>query len=406
MKIFDIRQLLLIVATVFIFLNLTIYLPIVKIFPYPAYVLDLILFVLLFIFYIKSKIRFPHDNIIILWVMYYIVLNIIYFIVSPSGPDEYKFFKLIVFFIFFIFSMIMLFNLDDDNLSITRKVMVPLAMIATITLGLDFFETGFFINAFQTDLLAFPGRASGLYLNANIAGGAMIVFLIFTIDLIPKKYRIIYISIIFLGVFFTMSRSNLMILFITIAIMFFQKKLYTRHLLISFTGIIVFFIWLSSGGLDMLGNKYDLEVTDEMVSRVNFFVDSENTNVDDMSERKVVLMAALEMFADNPLFGSGFAATRLWDHKVGPHNTFAAHWAEFGLFGMFIIPLLLFLSTYNIFKYANSEQKQVAILVIIYFITSSFFSHNMLDQPFQVAVIIALATIGYKRKTLLREDLD
>ena len=150
--------------------------------------------------------------------------------------------------------------------------------------------------------------------------------------------------------------------------------------------------------MDFLAEKYDLQVTDNMRNRVNFFADEKHTDLSDINERKQVLKAALEMFMDKPVFGNGYAATRLWDYYVAPHNTFAMHWADYGLFGVLIIPLLLFFSTYYIFKYGSTEQKQVAIRVIPYFIMACFFSHTILIQPFQLATVIALSTMGYKAK--------
>jgi len=83
---------------------------------------------------------------------------------------------------------------------------------------------------------------------------------------------------------------------------------------------------------------------------------------------------------------------------VSPHNTFALNWADFGFFGVLIIPLLLYFSTYNIFKFGSNNQENIALLTIIYFIGSSFFSHNMLEQPLSVGIMVALAVMGHKSK--------
>jgi len=379
------------------FLNLTIYLPNVYIFPYPAYLLDLSIFMLFAAYYIKNNIRIPYQNIVIIWIVYYAIVNFSYFIASPAGPEEYKFLKTFFFFLFLLFSLILLFNLDDENLSRTRKTLVYLAPIATLTLGIDYFDPGVFY--FGIDIKTFVvGRAASMYLNSNIAGGAMLLMLILGIDMVPKKWRMLFVAIIFIGVFFTMSRSNLMMFFLILIMMFFQKKLNGVHILISFIGIMFFFTWLATGGLDTLSQKFDLEVTDNMKNRVNFFADNKVSDTGDIQERKRVLMAALEMFADKPILGQGFAATRMWDYHVAPHNTFAMHWADYGLFGVLIIPLMFFFSTYYIFKYGSKEHRQVALLVIPYFTLACLFSHTIMIQPFQLATIIALSTIGYKAK--------
>ena len=388
---------IIILGVTMIFLNLTTYFSHLHLFPFPGYIVDILLFTMLVLFYIKKRISFPSGNIILLWILYFIVLNIIYFMFSSTGLEEFAHFKLALFSLFIMFSLILLFNLDDENLSITRKTMIPLGIIAAITLGIDYFDPGYFYFG-RTHEFSPAGRATSVYINANVAGGVMVLFLIFCIDMVPRRYRILFVMTMFLGLFFTMSRSNIMIMLLTLIIMFFQGKLHGRQLFITFASIIVFFTWLSTGGLDTISEKFDIKITENMRSRVNFFADKKHSDTSDMSERKHILKAAVEMFMDKPIFGNGFASTRLWHYPVSPHNTFVMHWADYGIFGILIIPMMLFFGSKYIFKYAKKEHKHLALLVIIYFMLSCIFSHNMLDQPLQLAVIMALSAIGYKAK--------
>jgi len=399
----EIKKLILIIGTGLIFLNLTIYLPYVGLFPFPAYLLDLTLFTTVVLFYLKKSLPFPYKNSLIPWIAYYTLLNIAYFIISPAGAEEFIYLKLFFFFLFMFFSFIFLFNLDDDNLTITRKSSILFGIVATIILGIDYFDPGYFY--FGKEVVNYvAGRASGTYLNANLAGGAIVLLLILGMDMVPKKFRILFIIILFLGVFFTMSRSNIMIFLLILIIMTFQKKIYSSYLLIFFTLITLFFTWLTIGGLDTLETSYNLKVTEDMRSRVNFFADNKSSDTHDMKERKEVLMAALNMYANKPIFGEGYASTRLWEYKVSPHNTFVMHWADYGIFGILLIPLMFFSSSYNIFKFGNQNQKYLAYLILTYFTFSCFFSHNMLEQPLQIASIIILSVIGYKAKNRYLEE--
>ena len=393
----EFKKLILIIGTSMIFLNLTIYLPFVGFFPFPAYLMDLSIFIMVVLYYIKKSLPLPYKNILIIWIIYYTILNISYFIASPAGAGEFKYLKIFFFFLFMFFSLIFLFNLDDDNLTTTRKTAIFLAIIATIILGIDYFDPGHFY--FGKEVANYVvGRASATYLNANIAGGAMTLFLILGIDMIPKKSRFLFVIVIFLGIFFTMSRSNIMIFLLSLFIMLFQKKLYASHLFIVLTVITIFFTWLATGGLDTLADNYNLKVTENMKSRVNFFADNKSSDTHDMDERKEVLEAAINIYLDNPILGKGYATTRLWDYRVSPHNTFAMVWADYGIFGIFLIPLMFFFSSYNIVKFGSKEQKQLSILIITSFALSCLFSHNMLEIPLQIASIIILSVLGEKAK--------
>ena len=386
------------ILTVFIFLNFSIYLPAAGFFPFPAYLLDIFILTYILIYYMNKKLHLPIGNIFFLWLFYFLLMNIIYFIFSPSGAEEHALLKVIVFLIIVYTYMIFLFSLDDANLTITRSTLIFVAPLASFTLGLDYFNPGIF--SFNAGYEVIQGRAASFYQNANYAGTSMIIFLILGIDMVPKKFRILFLLIIFLGLFFTMSRSNLLTFFIIVLILFYQKKLYTKQLFLSMSIIIFFFIWLSTSGLDYLSEQYNLEITDNMKSRVDFFADNESSNTDDMNKRKEILHDALEIFKDNPIWGGGLGSTLFWEHPVGPHNTFAMLWADQGLFGMLLIPLLFFLATYNIFKYGNKEQKQLAILFIIAYTISCFFSHGRLSNITAIAFITIIASIGYNTKRL------
>ncbi len=382
--------------TIFLFLNLNIYLPGAGFFPFPAYLIDVLIFSYLLIYYRKKNIRLPLDNIFFLWLLYFFTLNIIYFIFSEAGMKEFKLLKIIIFAIIVYIYMILLFTLDDKNLTTTRKTLIFIAPIVAFTLGLDYFNPG--VLAFNAQYQVIQGRAASFYANANYAGTTMIIFLILGIDMVEKKFRTLFLLVIFLGLFFTMSRSNLLTFFLIVTILFFQGKLYTKQLIFSLSIIIFFFIWLSTGGLDYLSNQYGLEVTDNMRSRVDFFAENSASNTDDMIERKEILHEALDMFRDSPLIGQGFGSTLFWDHPVGPHNTFAMLWADQGLFGLLLIPLLFYFTTYNIFKYGDKGQKQLAVLFIIAYGLSCIFAHTRLFSITAIAFITAIAAMGYNTK--------
>ena len=215
---------------------------------------------------------------------------------------------------------------------------------------------------------------------------------------------VLMITLFILALFASTPFMYIMIFLLFLAIMFFQKRIKARHISFLFVGIFLLFTWLSLGGLATISKQFILEITDEMTSRINFFSDTKKTNTSDMDERKVVLFAALEMFGDKPIVGNGIGSTRSWNHRVGPHNTFASNWADFGLLGMLIIPLLFFTASWHLLKFGSKRQKQLAVLVLMHYTFSSFFSHDMLEQPFQFAILVALVSIGEKAKKRYEEQ--
>ena len=396
-----IRNFLLTVTTVMIFLNLTDFVPGFRTFPLPGYFVDIFIFLFLFIFYKRYHIRLPFNHIAVVFLVYYVIINTIYFALSPTGLGEITEFKTIIFYILIFLYILMYLNLDDDNLTHIRKIMIFISFIAVATLGVDFVSDGYFQNMTEEGRLEFiPGRAASSFVNANIAGGAISIFLIFAIDLIPVRLRTPYILFLFVGLLFTMSRSNIIIFAVLLMILFFQRKLKATQLVGTFMATVLLMLWLSFGGIETIEHSFGVEFNQGIKDRINFFVDKDRIDSDlhSVNERSEALEHALKMFLDKPITGNGFAATRTWDFNVSPHNTYAMHWAEFGLLGMTFVPLYLFWASRNVFRYGSRSQRQFALLVIIYIVLSCMFSHNMLHQKLNIAIVLAVAIMGYKSK--------
>lgn len=383
-----------------IFLNIFFYLPKSGILKLPEYLVyfTLLLF-LIFVYIVKArKMKFSKE--LFLWIVFYISVNFIYVIFTGIGSVEFKYLIPVITLIVIFFSLSLLYEFDDYRLILTRKSIIVALIFATPILVYDFLFPGDFVTTIIAD-----NRAVATYGNANIAGAVLILGMILTIDVIPKKYRVVFLFYIFLGVVVTFSRSNIMLYILILGMLTYQNKISKMLFLSFFIFLGLFLTFFLFEGNILLHNYLGVSLNDNNINRILFFVDNQNSDTSNMSERKIVLKAALEMFSSSPIFGNGFASTRLWEYSVGPHNSFARTWAEFGVIGLFIIPLFLLTSTYKVIRSGIKEYKSIGVLFIIYYSYSSMFSHNMLDQGFNYAGAIIIATLGYKNYNIERKNV-
>lgn len=383
--------------TVFVFLNLLDYFTLIHIINFPSYFAYFIILGLMIIYYITQKKKIYLNKGLLLWVILYFVINTIYLMQSGMGGMEYKFYIPSVVWLLAFITMSLLYNLDTDNLTVTRRSIVIALLIGVLLLLYDFTHPGFFTADYVVNFDN-NGRAVATYGNQNAVGAIFILGLVLTIDIIPNKFKYLYIVILFVGVLTTVSRSNIMIYFIILTIMAIQNKI-SRVATVWLLSIITLLIfWLALFGLDILREEFNIEFSESVTSRLEFFVDTKHSDTSDTNERQAVLKTALYMFADKPIFGNGIGSSRLWKYKVGPHNTFALTWADFGLIGVLIIPSFLFFTIYETIRSSRKEDRDIAILFIFYFTFSSFFSHNMLEQVFNLCGAVIIATLGIKNK--------
>jgi hypothetical protein len=386
------KSLAIITITISIFLNLFFYIPYARIISVPGYILYSLVFIFVFFYYFIYKIKININKELFLWFILYFFINSFYILLNGFGEEEFKYYIPVIMSIPIFLSLSLLFNLDNTNLNLTRKSITIGIIVGVILLITDFIKPGYFIS--NSDTLE---RAVATYGNSNIAGAVIILGMILTIDIIQKKFKFFYIVFLFLGILVTFSRSNIIIFFIILLFMTYQNKI-SKHLLIFLvSSIFLFLIILIFGGFQFLHDTFDMNISNNLINRINFFVDNNNADLSNISERKTVLLAALEIFMNNPIFGAGFASTRIWEYPVGPHNTIMMTFAEFGIFAILIVPLFLFINLYKAHHFKIKEYYDMTILFTIYYLLSCMFSHNMLEQSFNIAGIIIISTLLNKK---------
>jgi len=384
--------------TLLVFLNLIYYFTIIKIINFPSYYIVIAFFSLMILYYHNTKKKIYLNKGLLLWVvMYSIIITVYYLADGAPGGKEYKLFVPSIVWLFSFLTMSLIYNLDNNELLITRKSIIISLLIGVLLLLYDFTHPGFFTADYVTHYYE-SGRAVATYGNQNIVGAVFILGLILTIDIIPYYLKFPYIIFIFIGILTTVSRSNILIYFVILVIMAIQKKISRASSILLLLVFILLIFWLLFFGLDILQQDFDIKISNDVIDRLEFFTDFQHHAQSHNEERAHVLEAALSMFADKPILGNGLGATRMWHYRVGPHNTFALTWADFGLIGILIIPSFLFFTTYNIIRNSRKEYRDIGILFIFYFTLSSFFSHNMLEQGFNICGAVIVATLGIKNK--------
>ncbi|RLA74314.1 MAG: hypothetical protein DRG78_21425, partial [Epsilonproteobacteria bacterium] len=312
------------VMNIGVFINIFFYLNYANIVRIPEYIIYFLLFAVLSFLYLIKKKDIVISKSLSTWVVFYFFVNTIYLVEAGFSNSVYQFYPIIIMYVIVFLAFSLLCHLDDDQLSMSRKGVASGAIIGVILLLIDFTIPGYFAVGDNT----VAGRAIAMYGNSNFAAIALILALILSIDIIDKNLKLYYILIIFIGVLVTFSRSGLLVFILITSIMAYQNKISKKTFMVMVSSIISFLIFLLLGGFEVIATTFDIEITDNLINRISFFVDSDNAETGDMDERKRVLLAALDLFADSPFFGDGFAATRLWDHRVSPHNTFAVTLAE------------------------------------------------------------------------------
>jgi|WetSurMetagenome_2_1015567.scaffolds.fasta_scaffold00033_6 O-antigen ligase len=395
MKISVLKSLFVSLAVIIFYTNIPVYLYAVEYMSIsPLFWIGLFTATVIFIFaleFINGGIKCEITGLkpLLYWAFFFITISMLWYIFTNNtdivdGALRKRFLSVIFLFLF----MGMLHN--DKKLQ--TKVRWVLLLAVLIAIANNVYDIVFPFTFVPLDNeFANPGRAAGFYINANQAGAALIIGMIFTIGLLPDKYRTPYVYLVFSGILLTFSRSALLGWFIVILIYLSQGMLKKKHI---FAGlfIIVLVVTLSLPFMpDILQPEEGREGINiqNIFERIDWFFDPIGLQDSSSQERKQVYELSWEMFTDHPLIGNGLASTLSWSERASTHNMYLYYLVDHGIIGVFILPLFVLAIVWR----ASGNARQIAIPFVVFVLFWGFFTHNMLEEYYFLIAFAIMASM-------------
>jgi O-Antigen ligase len=378
-----------IVATFLFFSDFADYLYSAKISPISP-LIWIISFSVLSLPFIKKIVTIPKP--LLIWMVLYLLLSLLSLMTVISDEVSFQEFRTRVLSVLFICLMYVLYQ--QKSLKHIKYVLVVIVLLSIVNNIIELSNPKIF-----TDLNV--GRPAGFYINPNKAGCALVLGLIFTIDIIKKQYRWLYLIVIILGIFATFSRGAILGwiicgLLLTVSRMLSDK----RRTVIASAFILVLLLALANpfklatdyfrGGSD--GAYFDV------LDRLEQF---QNPSLEDDSaqERKAVVGYAWLSFGRHPFWGNGLASTNKWTvSEVSTHNMYLFYMADHGVIGAIILPgAVLAVAWRN-----RGEAKAQILCFAIFMSLWGIFSHNVLDERYILSTFALLAAMNTNQKWYLK----
>lgn len=218
------------------------------------------------------------------------------------------------------------------------------------------------------DTISVSTRASGLAGNPNSTGRYLVVSMVFfsylssiTEKRIFRLLAFVGIIVTFLGVFFTLSRTSILLIFVAVALqnIFVSRKKISLSIVVAYiaAGLI---LWLLS---------------DRIIDIIQSILPSILQGSDTAGLRYKLWQAAWRMWLENPVQGIGIGnfpvylkyfadGVGLAPHYWGslPHNTYLSALAETGLVGFIFFGTLLVLSFRNFLQMGKVQDDDIISL--------------------------------------------
>lgn len=255
----------------------------------------------------------------------------------------------------------------------------------------------FFLAGSMIDWMSnVPGRAAGLYENANDSA----MFLVMGIPIVALnvgvRTRWAFYLITLAGAYVTFSRGGLVswALFVALAELLLQRGRGWAMRALAMSLIAVCAI----GAVSLFNADLGRTMTDALWPYLdaNTSARIEFLSYDSTDERMAVLQHGLEAFAAAPLFGQGVGYTYSWDMNVSVHNMLVLMLAELGLVGGLWYLLFLF----ALWRYGRPYGALAFVVILV----TGVLTHNHLERP-AVAIAISLYVVAARLTKLRRTAL-
>lgn len=331
------------------------------------------------------------------WAFIFLEISVLWYICSNQSEIVNKTFRMRILGIIFFFLFLLMLYDDEKLLTKARWVVFLSVLIAVANNVYDVLVPFSFVPLDRE--FANPGRAAGLYMNANQAGGALILGMMLTVGLLSNKCRTLYVFFVLFGLLLTFSRAALLG-WLIVCVMLMMQDIVSKKSCIVGLGIVTLIISLT---LPLLPNFLQSEAgmdSANILERIDWIFNPLGIQDFSIQERKEVAELSWKMFADNPFIGNGLGSTEAWSERGSTHNMYLYFMADHGILGIIILPLFALAVVWG----ARGKARQTALPFFVFVLFWGFFSHNLVQEYYFLISFALMAAMSIQSKLAYKQS--
>jgi hypothetical protein len=327
---------------------------------------------------------------IVYWISLMIFVTIFWQLVFPdtyAAIEEFKGRRIAI--AVLCLTIILLSN--PGSATFARRALVPIGLTLIALNLLDFFFP----------FSRVPGRAAGLYMNANASAYMLCVTMVLTVTIVPIAWRMILLFLFGLGIFVTFSRSAILMYGVAVSVILVSGTAEsTKRLPLNIVALasLVGAALLASTA-QSIAEGFLTYLTKDAYSRLLFFASFSVEDDSGLSRLRIAARTFQEIL-DRPLAGHGLGRLDSYG-GLGTHNTYLSLIWQHGLFGVAIV--IAFFAA--LFIPVRGEEAVVRNLFICLVAIQMWFDHNTMSSPSMLmAYAILIASLETRRRGTSAND--
>jgi hypothetical protein len=319
---------------------------------------------------------------VLVWGLGYLLISIIWYFPATQNALDFRQLRLRFLSVLFLFLMLFVFSRPRDILLARQAVAAAVLFDVSLTI----YEL-FHPMTFST----LPGRSSALYSNVNQTGCALVLGMIVSKDVVPKRFRFPFCVLTGIGVVTTFSRSAIVGWILLMGYSAVRSGVSLTKIGQALVALgLVFAFFTSSTWQNMEHTLVERgALNGDVMQRLKFFSQG-NTQDGSSVEREAVAAYAFNLFEQKPLLGWGTGVGRdLEAFPVGAHNIYLALMIDHGVLGALLVPWLLLAVVWG----CRRKVFDVAIPFVAFVALWGFFSHNVLEERYLLLTVALTASM-------------
>jgi hypothetical protein len=277
------------------------------------------------------------------------------------------------------------------------QVKYALLAVVILSIGNNFYELlnpGVFgsINS---------GRPSGFYLNPNKTACALVLGMLFTIDIIKQPYRWLYILLVGIGILTTFARGGIIGWIVCVGILIANRMVSDKRRTVIFPTLILCTFLVIANPLKLLGGYFEGGMDSSYSNVLSRLEQFQSPSLEDESarDRNSVAKYAWKMFGERPFWGHGLSSTNKWTvADISTHNMYLYYMVDHGVIGLMFLPGAVFAVVYG----NRGEDGRIILCFSIFIGLWGLFSHNVLEEKYILIPFALLAAMRTNQSWYLK----
>jgi O-Antigen ligase len=268
------------------------------------------------------------------------------------------------------------------------QVKYALLAVVLMSIGNNFFEL---LNPGVFGLEN-SGRPAGFYLNPNKTACALVLGMLFTIEIIKKPYRWLYVLLIGSGLLTTFTRGGIIGWIVCVAILIASRIVADKRRTILLPMLVLVTFLVIANPLRLLGGYFEGGMDSSYSNVVSRLEQFQTPSLEDESarDRSSVAKYAWKMFGDRPFWGHGLSSTNKWTvADISTHNMYLYYMVDHGVIGLIFLPGAVFAVIYQ----NRGEDERIIFCFSIFIGLWGLFSHNVLEEKYILLPFALLAAM-------------